>query len=109
MAEPMTAAQMLPLLQVWKDRHAELSAQMDALATPLGGTFDGPLFNAVWMTWDAYTDQLAHRLGDQGDWLQWFVSENDMGAKGLEVHSLTRSLKVRTLRQLASLIVGNRA
>jgi len=109
MAEPMTAAQMLPLLQAWKDRHAELSTQMDALAAPLGGTFDSPLFNAVWMTWDAYTDQLAHRLGDQGEWLQWFVSENDMGAKGLEVHSLTRSLKVRTLRQLASLIVGNRA
>jgi hypothetical protein len=109
MAEPMTASQMLPLLQSWKDRHAELSAQMDALSVPLGGTFDGPLFNAVWMTWDAYTDQLAHRLGDEHDWLQWFVSENDMGRKGMEVHSLTRSLKVRTLRQLASLIAGSRA
>lgn len=78
---------------------------MEALAKPLGGTFDGPLFDAVWLTWDAYTDQLAHRIGDTSDWLQWYCSENDMGRKGLAVSSYTRTIKVRTLRQLARVIL----
>lgn len=108
MAEPMTAADMLPLLTQWAERHAALSKQMDALAGIFGGTFDGPLFDAVWLTWDAYTEQLAHRIGDQSDWLQWYCSENDMGAKGLQVYSFSRSIKVRTLRQLATVIVGSR-
>jgi len=102
----LTAAQMLPLLQAWAERHAALSKQMDALAAIFGGTFEGPLFDAVWLTWDAYTEQLAHRIGDSSDWLQWYCAENDMGAKGMEVHSFTRSIKVRTLRQLASIIAG---
>lgn len=67
-----------------------------------------PLFDAVWLTWDAYTERLAHRIGDDADRLQWYCGDNDMGAKGLEAHSLTRSIKVRTLRQLAGVIAGSR-
>ena len=52
---------------------------------------------------DDYTDQLAHRISDDADWLQWYCGDNDMGAKGLEVSSYSR-----TLRQLATVIVGNR-
>ena len=104
----MTAAEMMPLLKVWAERHAALSKQMDALAGIFGGTFDGPLFDAVWLTWDAYTDQLAQRIGDDANWLQWYCGDNDMGAKGLEGSSFTRTIKVRTLRQLATVIVGSR-
>ena len=109
MAERMTATDMMPLLQQWAERHAALSKQMEALAAPLGGTFDGPLFDAVWLTWDAYTEQLAHRIGDTADWLQWYCNDNAMGRKGLEVSSFTRTIKVRTLRQLAAVIVGSHA
>ncbi len=102
----MTAAEMLPLLKTWAERHAALSAQMGALAAICGGTFDGPLFDAVWLTWDAYTEQLAHRIGDTADWLQWYCSENDMGRKGLRViwDAGTKGIKVRTLRHLATVI-----
>lgn len=108
MAEQLTAAEMMPLLKAWAERHAALSKQMDALASIFGGTFEGPLFDAVWLTWDAYTDQLAHRIGDDAGWLQWYCGDNDMGAKGLEVSSFTRTIKVRTLRHLATVIVGSR-
>lgn len=102
----MTPADMLPLLAQWAARHAELSAQMDALAAPFGGDATGPLFDAVWRTWDAYTDQLAARVGDQAEWLSWYCNENDMGRKRLAVISGTRSLQVRTVRQLATVIAG---
>lgn len=105
----MTAAEMLPLLQAWAKRHAELSAPMDHLAAIFGGTFDGPLFDAVWGTWNDYTRTLSRLIGDENDWLQWFEAENDMGRKGLEASSFTRTIKVRTLRQLATVIEGGRS
>jgi hypothetical protein len=108
MSDPMTAAEMLPLLKQWAERHAALSKQMDALAAIFGGAFEGPLFDAVWLTWDAYTEQLSHRIGDDHEWLQWYCGDNDMGAKGLTARSWTQEIDVRTLRQLARVIVGSR-
>ncbi len=108
MPDHMTRAQMLPLLQHWQRRHVNLSAQMHALSALVGGGFDGPLFSAVWLTWDDYTAQLAHRIGDDSDWLQWYCGENDMGRKGLTVESWTRAVKVRNLRQLARVIADGR-
>ena len=104
----MTPAQMLPLLQAWKARHAELHKQMQALASLTGNTYDTPFCTAIWETWNAYTATLARLIGDTGEWLAWFEDENDMGAKGLEVCSFTRTIKVRTLRQLATVIAGSR-
>lgn len=106
--DDMTAAEMLPLLKQWADRHTALGAQMDALAAPFGGSIDGPLFEAVWHTWDGYTTQLSHRIGDQHDWLDWYCAENDMGRKALAATSWSRTIKVRTLRHLATVIVGSR-
>ena len=104
----MTAAEMLPLLREWAARHAALSKQMDALADIVGATIDGPLFDAVWLTWDAYTEHLSHRIGDGHQWLQWYCNDNDMGAKGLTARSWTLQIDVRTLRHLARVIAGSR-
>ncbi len=103
----MTAAEMLPLLQAWADRHAALSKRMGELAA-LVGTHDGPLGHAVWDAWRGYTVMLAHRVGDQRDWLDWYCEENDMGRKRLEVQIGQRRFKVRTLAQLARAIEGSR-
>ncbi len=104
----LSVAEMLPMLQAWAKRHAALSKQMEALAAIFGGTFEGPLYDAVWLTWDAYTEQLAHRIGDTSDCLQWYCNDNAMDAKAMEVSSLSRTIKVRTLRQLATVIDGSR-
>lgn len=106
----MTPADMLPLLQAWKRRHAELDAAMTMLSAPFGGSFDGPVFDAVWSTWNDYTQALSRIVGDDEDWLGWYESECDMGRKPKAVHSLGgRVIRVRTLQQLARVIVSNRA
>ena len=107
-AKPMTAAEITPLLAAWQKRHAELAAQMDALAALTGGTFDGPFFNAVWGAWNDYTATLSRLVGDDKDWLSWFECDNEMGRKGMEASSWTRTIKVRTVKQLAAVIVGSR-
>jgi hypothetical protein len=108
MATPMTAAAILPHLERWQARHNDLERQMLALAALVGGSFDGPLFDAVWNAWNAYTIELGHRLHDNEFWLEWYADENDMGRKGLEVTSLGgRTMRVKNVRQLAKLIAEN--
>jgi hypothetical protein len=34
---------------------------------------------------DAYMKLLSRALGDENEWVEWFVYENDFGAKGMEV------------------------
>ncbi len=105
----MTAADMLPLLKAWAERHAALHAQMDALAAPFGGSIDGPLFDAVWQVWDGYTEALAREIGDHEGWLAWFHDENDMGRKAMDVETVGgMKCKVRGIKQLARIIAFNR-
>lgn len=106
----MRAHDMLPLLQAWARRNAELEAQMDALAAIFGRSFDGPLFDAVWGTWNDYTRALSRIVGDDEDWLGWFESECDMGKRPQVVTSAGgRTIKVRTVAQLARVIEFNRS
>ena len=101
----LTAADILPHLTKWQARYEALRTQMEALAAPFGGTLDGPLFDAVWRLWDAYTEEIGSRLGDAQFWLTWYCDENEMGKRGHEVQSIGgRTMRVRTLRQLARLI-----
>jgi len=96
---------MLPHLERWAAHKAELEKQLDALHQVTGGGVEAPLPDAIWRLWDTYTDAVAKLVGDTTEWLNWFSMENDMGAKGLEVHSLGgRSKKIRTLRDLAAVI-----
>jgi hypothetical protein len=101
----MKAAAMLPLLQAWAERHAELTKNMDALAAVLGSALDGPFGIAVYNTANSYTDTLSALIGDDIRWLPWYQFENDMGRKGLCVTIKGgRVRRVRNLRQLARVI-----
>jgi hypothetical protein len=102
-------AELVRLLKRWAARHAELSAQLHALVKIVGGDFGAPLFAAAWNAWNDYTETLGRLVGDHEDWLGWFEHENDMGRKGLAVTSTAgRTLKVKTVQQLASLILESR-
>ena len=109
----MTAADMLPLLQAWHDAGRELHARVDQLSGIAGHVSDSPLGNAIWTVWNAYSEQLAHRIGDTGDWLAWWEDQTHMGAKPGEVHIRCRGRSVRiqvdSLARLAAIIVETRA
>jgi hypothetical protein len=64
--------------------------------------FDGPLYEAVWAGW---ANML--RRYDATGWMQWFVFENECGARGLAAQGCRdKSMRpVRTARQLARIIV----
>lgn len=62
----------------------------------------GPLFDAIWR---AFEDML--KLVDHEGWINWFIYENDCGAKGMNASSYEKiKMKpIKTTRHLAQIIV----
>lgn len=46
--------------------------------------YDGTLSTAVGGLESTAIAAVSHAIGDKGEWVEWFVYENDFGAKGME-------------------------
>jgi hypothetical protein len=92
-------------LEAWAKRREALHAQYKELEALTGAHCECELLKPVWSIWGAYTVAVSELVGDQNEWLQWYELECDMGRKPKEVTSLGgKTVKVRTLRQLARVI-----
>ena len=80
----MTKAEKLAALQNWQTAYKNLDAAFDLLKPALGYLGEGALWDAVWFTFDQYSEILEHLLDDDSGRLNWYCYENDMGAKGYE-------------------------
>lgn len=98
----------LSMLGDWQAHHAAVEKLMDGIRTSLGMDIDGPMFNTVWKMFDAYTGAIAVEMGDSGGWLEWFFSENDMGAKALAAGYDGDLNPIKTLDDLWRLIEEGR-
>ena len=80
--------------------YKRLSAAMDAAAKAGCMDTNGPLFDAVWRSFDGMM-----KLVDRDGWITWFVFENDCGAKGMSASVPGKAArKIRTTKQLARII-----
>lgn len=61
---------------------------------------DGKLYLSIWMMFDVMLDQL-----DQGDWLGWYIYENDCGAAKMNAGFDEVVNPIKNSRDLAKLIV----
>lgn len=95
-------------LEAWAAILAEFDRQMDALYALTTAQPDSPLLDAIYRTEEAYTRAVAEQVGDTEGWLAWFRYECDMGRKPLEARrdEKARFAKVRTVKQLARMVVG---
>jgi hypothetical protein len=74
-------------------------------AVTIFGTHDNPLFEATWGAFDAYVSAVAETIGDDWEWLHWFIYENSCGRKGMEAKGAMSGLrKIKTAAQLVALI-----
>lgn len=98
----------LALLTAWKARHDTLGKLMGGITNVLGLEVESPLFEMMWGTFDDYTKTLAALLGDHSEWMGWFQSENEMGAKGMAAGYDGNLTPVKTLDELLDLIAISR-
>lgn len=98
----------LSLLGDWAKHHAAVSAMMDGVKQHIGLDPDRAMFVTVWSVFGAYTDTLACEIGDSEGWLDWYRFECEMGKKSKAAFFGTNSIKVKTLAQLARVILESR-
>lgn len=94
----------IALLTDWHKHHAAVEKLMDGIEDTMGLDIDGPLFEIVWALFSAYTDTLSVEVGDFGGWLEWFCSENDMGAKKMQAGYDGQLIAIESLDDLCRLI-----
>jgi hypothetical protein len=105
----MKPAEIIPRLETWARRIRSASDQIDALHK-VTGMCDGPLVEAIWHLQDAYTDATSALVGDANEWLDYYRNECAMGTKPREIQSWGgRKMKLKTLKQLASVIAEESA
>lgn len=100
-------AAMVPKLKAWQAHGRALYDAQGAAYKAIGSTFDSPFWDAIFDTWRSYTAAVAELVGDEEEWLEWFDVECDLGRRPkLMRFASGKEVRVRTVQQLARVIVG---
>lgn len=98
----------ISLLTDWKAHHTRTEKLMDGVNAIIGMDANAHMFSTVWGLFDAYTSTLSVEVGDFDGWLEWYYTENDMGAKGMGAGYEKKQRKIKTLANLYWLIEESR-
>ena len=81
------------------DAHLALGIATDNAVKAGCLDINGPLFDACWRGFENVVSVV-----DEGDWISWFVYDNDMGKNGLSVTINEKKMKVKTVKALLKII-----
>lgn len=89
---------------------ADLDDAYDAMHKAVGCDIGSPLWTAIFATQEALINQTAKLIGDDWEWLNWYIYENESGARGFEASpgSGKPMRKIKTAAHLARLIEESR-
>ena len=104
----MTSADTLPILTEWRDTLRAAEADIERFIDPLQCSPDSKLYDIPWRLMNAYTKAVSLAVGDRDEWLAWFYAENNMGTAKREVMVNGKYRRIKSLRDLARVIVETR-
>lgn len=81
----MTTDEKIKIVEKLIGEYTKLSAVFDRLDDVLGSDPSAPLFNAVWSSFDSYTDTVSRLIGDPTHYLSWYIYDNQLGEKKFSV------------------------
>ena len=101
----MNPAEILPHLERWRHEMEHADKVCETYLEPLKLAPESPVYSVIWTLQDAMTDAVSRLVGDRDAWLSWYRYDTAMGAKAMEAQISGKTYKVRTLKQLARVIV----
>lgn len=90
------------VLRVYKDMNDTWNSMNDVL----GYVTDSPVGNASWKAFDKYVQMTSLVIGDEGEWISWFVFENECGNKAGKVKVNGKEKAIKTVSDLLLVIGG---
>ncbi len=99
----------LKLLQDWQKSYQNFRKEEDKLSAVFGGGInESGLFNCAYKLFDNYTDVLSKLIGDNNDWLNWWMFETQCGEKGTKVKIGGKMREIKNLKDLLKVIDDTR-
>ena len=101
----MTTQQRIALVTALVSHYKLLDAHWHD-ATKVFGTHNNPLFEATWGVFDSYVASVSTLIGDEADWLNWFIYDNKCGRLAMQATAGTgaKAKKIRTVAQIVAVI-----
>ncbi len=102
----MNKKQKLKLLREWKNLYVLAEKQYVGLKDVCGSGVENPITTLTYDILGKYTKLVSEKVGDEQEWLDWFVWENDLGKKCLQVslYDGILSIKVKSIEDLLFVI-----
>ena len=84
--------------------HDDVQAQLDALRPALNPDPGCELYSAIFVLLDVAISATAAAIGDNSEWLEWMVHENDCGRKAYEAGHINDMRKIQSAEDILYLI-----
>lgn len=107
--EHMDANVIEALLKPLFARYEEISKIYDEFEALTRCAPESKLAGAIFVTHDLWRKELAVRLRDTSGWLDWFIYDNELGAKGLPAKAAAweKPRRIKTVRDLAAVLAAD--
>jgi hypothetical protein len=94
------------IIQKLLDHYAEITAAYEAGKVFSGGNPESPWARAMFSVFEAYTDSVSQIVGDDDEWLSWFIWDNDCGKRGLKAKAASwkRERPIKTAQDLVEIV-----
>jgi hypothetical protein len=88
-------------------RYKKLSVEWEALSNVLDVGCESPFAHSIWTLFDEYCSLMSEKLGDQNNWISYYLFECDCGNKKMEVSINGKKTKLDKVTKLADLIISD--
>lgn len=86
-------------------RYKNLSLVWYGFEKVTGAAIDSPLGTQVWELFDLYLDGVSLSIGDDDQWLAWYIFDDNCGEKGLTIkHKCGMKRKIESVEDLVAVI-----
>ena len=101
---------MSDILDEWIESFNEVEAAYKKLKDAFGASPESSVVAALYNSHGKYTKLVEEKVGDDDDWLEWYLWDNEAGKRGLKDKAVSwkRDRRIRNTTDLAALIEGCR-
>lgn len=94
------------LLVEWLDQHNATHSTYQQMKDLFDCNPECKAVSSMSTLFDKYTKLVSEKVGDKGEWLEWYLWDNEAGKRGSEVTINGKKIKVKNLDDLLK-VIGN--
>lgn len=99
----MTKQEKIELIQKLQRRLEKADKSMEMMYAVFGRNPEGPFQDGIYGLFDMAIDGVAKAIGDEDDWLTWFIYDNEWGKKEYEA-GYKPMVKVKSIEDFVTMM-----